>query len=76
MSDHLALIMGGCTSLTFLVGTAVSIPLIDRLGRRPLMLMGLTGASLGMIITAIGTSMTTFSAGAAATFGIFFFQFT
>jgi hypothetical protein len=35
MSDHLALLMGGFVSLSFLVGTCISIPVIDRIGRRP-----------------------------------------
>ncbi|KAH8692362.1 general substrate transporter [Talaromyces proteolyticus] len=76
MSDHLALLMGGFVSLAFLLGTCISIPIIDRVGRRPLLLFGMAGTCVGMAITAIGTSMETFSAGAAATFGIFFFNFT
>jgi hypothetical protein len=40
------------------------------------MLCGYACACIGMMITAIGTSKTTFSYGAAATFGIFFFNFT
>ncbi|KAJ9610429.1 hypothetical protein H2200_005206 [Cladophialophora chaetospira] len=34
MSDHLALIMGGCVSIAFLCGTLVATQLIDRVGRR------------------------------------------
>jgi hypothetical protein len=39
------------------------------------MMYGLACTCIGMSITAIGTSMNTFAAGAAATFGIFFFNF-
>jgi hypothetical protein len=35
MSDHLALLMGGFVSLAFFAGTCLSIPVIDRFGRRP-----------------------------------------
>jgi MFS family permease len=75
MSDHLALLMGGFLSITFFAGTAVSIVLIDRIGRRPLMMMGLAGACVGMIITAASVSFNTYKAGIAATFGVFWFQF-
>lgn len=75
MSDHLALLMGGFLSITFFVGTLTSTLLIDRLGRRPLMMTGLAGSCMGMIITAVGVSYGTYKAGIAATFGIFWFQF-
>ena len=75
MSAHLALLMGGFLSITFWVGTLVSTLLIDRIGRRPLMMAGLAGSCIGMVITAIGTSYGTYKAGIAATFGIFWFQF-
>ena len=35
MSDHLALLMGGFVTLSFLAGTFISMFIIDRLGRRP-----------------------------------------
>ncbi|RFU35503.1 hypothetical protein B7463_g792, partial [Scytalidium lignicola] len=75
MSDHLALLMGGFLSITFFAGTAVSTVLIDRVGRRPLMMTGLAGACIGMIITAASVSFNTHKAGIAATFGVFWFQF-
>ncbi|KAF2788472.1 putative MFS sugar transporter [Melanomma pulvis-pyrius CBS 109.77] len=75
MGDHLALLMGGFLSITFFVGTLVSTILIDRVGRRPLMMAGLAGSCIGMIITATGVSFGTYTAGLAATFGIFWFQF-
>ena len=75
MSDHLALLMGGFLSITFFVGTLVSTLLIDRIGRRPLMMTGLAGSCVGMVITAAGVSYGTYTAGIAATFGIFWFQF-
>ncbi len=75
MSDHLALLMGGFLSITFFAGTAVSLFLIDRVGRRPLMMFGLAGACIGMIITAASVSFNTYKAGIAATVGVFWFQF-
>lgn len=76
MSDKLALLMGGFLSITFFVGTLCSTFLIDRIGRRPLMMGGLVGACIGMIITAASVSYTgNYKAGIAATFGVFFFQF-
>jgi predicted MFS family arabinose efflux permease len=68
--------MGGFLSITFFVGTAVSTTLIDRIGRRPLMMMGLAGACSGMVITAVSVSFDTYHAGIAAAFGVFWFQFT
>lgn len=75
MSDHLALLMGGFLSITFFVGTLVSTVLIDRIGRRPLMMTGLAGSCIGMIMTAASVSYGTHKAGIAATVGVFWFQF-
>ena len=38
MSDHLALLMGGFVSMAFLLGTVLSVFIIDRVGRRPVSL--------------------------------------
>ena len=71
MSSHLALLVGGCTTLAFLCGVCIAIFIVDRVGRRGLMLWGFGCACVGMAITAVGTSKSTSTFGAVATFGIF-----
>ncbi|KAI8299076.1 Sugar transporter STL1 [Colletotrichum sp. SAR11_240] len=48
MNRELALILGGCAQITYLVGSAIPVFLMDRFGRRVL-LMGSSGAASGAV---------------------------
>ncbi|KAI8249154.1 Sugar transporter STL1 [Colletotrichum sp. SAR 10_77] len=48
MDRELALILGGCAQITYLVGSAIPVFLMDRFGRRVL-LMGSSGAASGAV---------------------------
>ncbi|KAI8311194.1 Sugar transporter STL1 [Colletotrichum sp. SAR11_59] len=48
MNRELALILGGCAQITYLVGSAIPVFLMDRFGRRVL-LMGSNGAASGAV---------------------------
>ncbi|KAI2865699.1 hypothetical protein CBS63078_8346 [Aspergillus niger] len=51
-SRHLSLLMSGFVGLEFWIASFIPIPLIDRLGRRPLLLFGAVGQCVSMAVLA------------------------
>ncbi|GAA93127.1 sugar transporter [Aspergillus luchuensis IFO 4308] len=49
---HLSLLMSGFVGLEFWIASFIPIPLIDRLGRRPLLLFGAVGQCVSMAVLA------------------------
>jgi sugar porter (SP) family MFS transporter len=66
ISRNLALILGGCTSLTYLAGSLIPLWAMDRFGRRNLLMFSSTGLCICFIIVAILLSAETVSMGRAA----------
>ncbi|KIJ53831.1 hypothetical protein M422DRAFT_73963 [Sphaerobolus stellatus SS14] len=74
LSRQLSLILGGITAIMFLIGSIIPIGIIDRYGRRPLLMWSSTGLSFCFAMTAILLSVNTRSAAFGATAMIFLFQ--
>jgi MFS family permease len=67
--------MSGFLSLFYYLSTLIPIFIIDRTGRRPLLLGGLVGMAAGMCILAGTTSVVAFAPGVVATVALFFYDF-
>lgn len=67
--------MSGFLSLFYYLSTLIPIFLIDKIGRRPLLLNGLVGMAIGMCVLAGTTSVTAFGPGVAATVALFWYDF-
>jgi MFS family permease len=67
--------MSGFLSLFFYLSSLVPIFIIDRIGRRPLLLAGLVGMAIGMFILAGTTSVVAFAPGVVATIALFWYDF-
>jgi MFS family permease len=67
--------MSGFLSLCFYFSTMIPIAIIDRTGRRPLLLAGLAGMAICMFILAGTTSTIGFAPGIAATVSLFVYDF-
>lgn len=67
--------MSGFLSLFYYLSTLIPIFIIDRVGRRPLLLVGLVGMAAGMFILAGTTSVTAFAPGIVATVALFWYDF-
>lgn len=67
--------MSGFLSLFYYLSTLIPIFIIDRTGRRPLLLGGLVGMAAGMCILAGTTSVVAFTPGIVATVALFFYDF-
>lgn len=74
-SQRLSSLMSGFLSLFYYLSTLIPIFIIDRIGRRPLLLIGLVGMAMGMCILAGTTSVTAFGPGVAATVALFWYDF-
>lgn len=74
LSRNLSLILGGCTSLTYLVGSAIPLWCMDRFGRRTLLMFSATGLCLCFSIAAILLSIGSRGAAYGATAMVFIFQ--
>lgn len=68
-------LMSGCLSLFYYLSTLIPIFIIDRVGRRPLLLWGLIGMASGMFILAGTTSVIAFTPGVIATVALFWYDF-
>lgn len=73
LSRNLALILGGCTALTYLVGSAIPLWTMDRFGRRPLLILSASGLCLWFSLAAILLSVGAVSAAYGATAMVFMF---
>ncbi|KAI0012427.1 general substrate transporter [Xylariaceae sp. FL0662B] len=74
LSRQLSLILGGCAQCTYLVGSAIPVVLMDRYGRRSLLMACSAGLCFCFVMVAILLSLETPNAAYGATAFIFIFQ--
>ncbi|OQD82797.1 hypothetical protein PENANT_c019G03980 [Penicillium antarcticum] len=74
LSRNLSLILGGCTSLTYLVGSIIPLWSMDKFGRRASLMFSAAGLCFCFVMTAILLSIGTTSCAYAATVFVFIFQ--
>ncbi|KZO91052.1 general substrate transporter [Calocera viscosa TUFC12733] len=74
-SQKLSSLMSGFLSLEYYLSTLIPIFIIDKVGRRPLLLWGLVGMSICMFILAGTTSVVSFGPGIVATVALFVYDF-
>lgn len=74
LSRNTSLILGGCTSLTYLVGSIIPLFTIDKFGRRSLLMFSSTGLCICFVIVSILLSNQTLPRAHGACAMIFLFQ--
>ncbi|KAI6869002.1 general substrate transporter [Hortaea werneckii] len=74
LTRNLSLILGGCTSLTYLLGSAIPLFVVDRFGRRALLIASAGGLCLCFAMAAILLSLGTTGGAYGATAFVFLFQ--
>ncbi|GME47149.1 Sugar transporter [Neofusicoccum parvum] len=74
LSRTMSLILGGCTSLTYLVGSFIPLWTVDRFGRRALLMFSATGLCLCFSLASILLSTGKQSNAYGATAMVFLFQ--
>ena len=74
LSRTLSLILGGCTSMTYLVGSFIPLWTVERYGRRNLLMFSATGLCLCFSLASILLSLGTKSTAYGATAMVFVFQ--
>ncbi|KAL2824271.1 general substrate transporter [Aspergillus cavernicola] len=74
MGRNLAMILGGAIQCTYLVGSAIPVFLMDRFGRRTLLLICSVGLCFCFVMVTILLSLETTNAAYGATAFIFIFQ--
>lgn len=74
LSRNLSLILGGCAQCTYLVGSAIPVLLMDRFGRRTLLMVCSAGLCLCFVMVTILLAQGTLSTAYGATAFIFIFQ--
>lgn len=74
VSRNTSLILGGCTSLTYLVGSIIPLFTIERFGRRTLLMFSSTGLCMCFVIVSILLSNLTMPRAYGAVAMIFLFQ--
>ena len=60
MGDNAAFLSGVLLSMTTVLFTFMAIYLIDRMGRRPLLLVGMSGIAISLLICSYGFSQATY----------------
>ncbi|CDO71066.1 hypothetical protein BN946_scf184844.g70 [Trametes cinnabarina] len=74
LTRNLSLILGGFTSVTYMIASFIPLWTVDRFGRRVLLMTSATGLSVCFIIASILLSVGTKSAAYGATAMVFIFQ--
>ncbi|KAH6885183.1 general substrate transporter [Thelonectria olida] len=74
VSRNMSLILGGCAQCTYLVGSAIPVFLMDRFGRRTLLMICSAGLCFCFVMVAILLSIGSQGAAYGATAFIFIFQ--
>ncbi|KIW81276.1 hypothetical protein Z517_04301 [Fonsecaea pedrosoi CBS 271.37] len=74
LSRNLSLILGGCTEVTYLVGSALPLAVMDRFGRRMLLMISSAGLCFCFVMVSILLSIGTKATAYGATAFIFLFQ--
>lgn len=74
LSRNLSLILGGCVQCTYLVGSGIPVFLMDRFGRRTLLMVCSAGLLLCFVMVSILLSLGTTKGAYGATAFIFVFQ--
>ncbi|KAM5354023.1 hypothetical protein ACJ41O_000673 [Fusarium nematophilum] len=74
LSRELSLILGGCAQITYLVGSAIPVLLMDRFGRRLLLMVCSAGLCFCFVMVTILLSLGSEGAAYGATAFIFLFQ--
>lgn len=75
LSRNLSLILGGCTSLVYLVGSIIPLWSMDRFGRRASLMVSAAGLCLCFVLTSILLSIGSTNCAYAATVFVFVFIF-
>lgn len=74
LGRELSLILGGCAQITYLFGSAIPVFIVDRFGRRALLMACSAGLCFCFVMVAILLSLGTQEAAYGATAFIFLFQ--
>lgn len=74
LSRNLSLVLGGCTSLAYLVGSIIPLWSMDKFGRRVSLMVSAAGLCFCFVMTAILLSIGTAPCAYAATVFVFIFQ--
>lgn len=74
LSRNLSFILGGAAQCTYLVGSAIPVFLIDRFGRRTLLMWCSAGLSFCFVMVTILLSLNTAGSAYGATAFVFLFQ--
>ncbi|KIY62664.1 general substrate transporter [Cylindrobasidium torrendii FP15055 ss-10] len=74
LTRNLSLILGGATSVTYMLASFIPLWTVDRFGRRPLLMISATGLSTCFVIAAALLSTGSLSAAYGATAMVFIFQ--
>ncbi|KAK9447370.1 general substrate transporter [Limtongia smithiae] len=74
LSAFLSRILAACNGTEYFLATMVPVVLVERVGRRPLLLIGSVGMAISMIILTICTSVGGNQAGVAAAVFLFVFN--
>lgn len=74
LDRNLSLILGGCVQCTYLVGSSIPVFLMDRFGRRTLLMVCSAGLLLCFVMVSILLSLGTTNGAYGATAFIFIFQ--
>ncbi|KAJ5330187.1 hypothetical protein N7452_010577 [Penicillium brevicompactum] len=74
MSRNMSMILSGCTSLAYLVGSALPLLMMDKFGRRVLLIVSAAGLSFCFMMVAILLSFNEVQDAYGATTFIFLFQ--